>query len=374
MALAQLNGNVVEHASLLAFYENYFPQIKHIEGKGVTERYITDQDPTKVDSIDIPRLLPMKAHARKIGGASNGGWINTRNANGGYSPEAVFYTVQLNRVFDEDVLLPYTLLTSSKLEFKTSVNKVITDSFAQTINGYTWAGQFKKFFDDNAVSAGAVFTYNGTTVTACKAFQDANSTFLDGDMSIGALAISSEEKQAFISPALNTAMKDSYATNGANLAIQINATGFMNPFTQSQSARVDTRTGLLGLYDGVVLTLFNNEERKLVYEILGLTSSDTDELAILNKIQGMIVYAGTTVRGVAGLSLEVNKDPYNNSTYVFAPYAKFGVGVLSGKSIKMIANGDITDANLATVKAKIAIADVLSAVGDGTNYSTQSHR
>jgi hypothetical protein len=40
----------------------------------------------------------------------------------------------------------------------------------------------------------------------------------------------------------------------------------------------------------------------------------------------------------------------------------------------MIANGDITDANLATVKAKIAIADVLSAVGDGTNYSTQSHR
>jgi hypothetical protein len=150
MALAQLNGNVVEHASLLAFYENYFPQIKHIEGKGVTERYITDQDPTKVDSIDIPRLLPMKAHARKIGGASNGGWINTRNANGGYSPEAVFYTVQLNRVFDEDVLLPYTLLTSSKLEFKTSVNKVITDSFAQTINGYTWAGQFKKFFDERA--------------------------------------------------------------------------------------------------------------------------------------------------------------------------------------------------------------------------------
>lgn len=374
MALAQLNGNVVEHASLLAFYENYFPQIKHIEGKGVTERYITDQDPKKVDSIDVPRILPMKAHARKIGGASNGGWINTRNAQGGYSPEAVFYTVALNRVFDEDVLLPYTLLTSSKLEFKTAVNKIITDSFAQTINGYTWAGQFKKFFDDNTAVADSVFVYNGTTVTACKAFQDANSKFLDGDMSIGALAIPSDEKQAFISPALNTAMKDSYATNGANLAIQINATGFLNPFTQAESTRVDTRTGLLGMYDGVVLTLFNKEERSLVYEILGLTVSDTDEKTILDKIQGMIVYAGTTVRGVAGLSLEVNKDPYNNGTYIFAPYAKFGVGVLSGKSIKMIANDTITDANLATVKAKIAIADVLSAVGDGTNYSSQSHR
>ena len=54
MALAQVNGNVVEHASLLAFYENYFPQIKHIEGKGVSERYITDQDPKKVNEIDIP--------------------------------------------------------------------------------------------------------------------------------------------------------------------------------------------------------------------------------------------------------------------------------------------------------------------------------
>lgn len=374
MALAQLNGNVVEHASLLVFYENFFPAIKHIEGKGVSERYITDQDPEKVNEIDVPRILPIKAHARKIGGSSNGGWINTRNAQGGYAPEAVYYTVSLNRVFDEDVLLPKSLLTSSKLEFKNAVNKIITDSFAQTINAYTWAGQFKKFFEDNTAVNDAVFVYDGSTTTACQAFQNANASLLNGDMTIGAMTIPSDEKQAFISSALDTAMKSQYATNASNLAAQINATGFLNPFTQAESKRVDTRTGLLGLYDGVYLTLFSTPERSVVYEVLGLTSTDTAEIAILDKIEGMIVYAGTTVRGVAGLSLEVNKDPYNNGSFVFAPYAKFGVGVLSGKSIKMIASSTISDADLATVEDKIAIADVLSSVGDGTSYSTQSNR
>lgn len=368
MALKIVNNSVVEHATHLAFYENIFPQLKHLEGKGVNERFLTEGDPRSCNEIDIPRMLPIKPHYRTLGAVSNGGFKNTRNTTGGYVNDSVFYSVTLNHVFDEVVSLPYTLIASNAVDFAGAINSNITSSFAQTLNAFTWASQI--YAMAQVVTADDVTVWDKTT-TAAAAFTDANALLTEGDMSIGVRSVPADRRQAFISTKFNSAIKSMYSTNASDLAVQINATGFVNPYGLSEGKRVDTRTGLCGLYDGVVMTLITKAEMSDVADILGISNDTTAAKTLFDEIEGFIVYGDATIRGVAGPAIEVHDDAYAYSTKVFAPFAKFGVGVLSGKSVKVISNKAWTATDIATLKSKVSIADGLSAVGDGTNYSSQ---
>ena len=368
MALKQINNSVVEHATHLAFYENLFPQLKHIEGKGVNERFLNPDDPTTCNSIDIPRLLPIKGHFRTLGSSNNGGFRNTRNADGGYVNDSVYYTIQLNHVFDESTSLPYSLITSNAVDFAAAVNANITSSFAQTLNAYTWATQLVQFAKDTTAVADGVVAWTGST-TAASAFTSANALLTEGDMSIGLRSVPADRRQAFVSTKFDGALKSMYSTNASDLAVQINATGFVNPYGLTESKRVDSRTGLAGLYDGVVLTLITKAEMGDVKEYLGNVEGVN---TLIDTIEGIIVYGDATIRGVAGPHIAVNNDPYNYGSRVFAPYAKFGVGVLSGKTVKLIVSTAWTATNLTTMKGA-SLVDGVSAIGDGTNYSKQSN-
>ena len=372
MALVQKNGFDVEHGTSLVVYENLFPSIKHIEGKGVTSKYVNG-DVAKMDSVDVTRILPKKPNFRTIGAVSNGGFHNTNNANGGNSPESVHYTVALNHVFDEDTSVAGTQIMETQVAFKEFVNKNITDCFALTLNAFTWATQLYGYIDEADTTAQA--TPSGSK-TAAEAFQDVVALLADGDMSIGAWNIQPQDCQAFITPTLNAALKSQYATNASEAAAQINATGFINPFNQAEGKRVDYRSGILGIYDGVLLSSINSAEMDLVCEILGLTASDTTEIALVKLIKGFVVYGGATLRGVAGPQIEVNKDPYHNGGVVFAPLAKFGVAQLSGKSVKAITSTALTAANFTTLKAKVALIDGMSSAYTGADrkFSSNSKR
>jgi hypothetical protein len=372
MALVLKNGFDVDHATSLVIYENLFPSIKHIAGKGVTEKYVNG-DVSKADSVDVMRVLPKKPNYRKLGAQSNGGWHNTNNAQGGYSPESVHYTVEVNHVFDEDTSIALSQLMETKISFREIVNKNITDCFATTLNCFTWATQLYGYIQ--TATATDQTTYGGS-VTAAKAFQDAVAQLANGDMSIGAMFIQPQDCQAFIKPSLNAELKSQYATNASDLAVQINATGFINPFSQREDTRVDYRTGLLGLYDGVVMTSINGAEMEIVEEILGLKSTDTTELALMDNIQGIVVYGGATLRGVVGPNIEANKDPFTNGGVVLAPFAKFGVAQLSGKSVKLITSTALTTQNIAALKAKFALADGMSSAYTGADrkYSSNTKR
>ena len=74
-------------------------------------------------------------------------------------------------------------------------------------------------------------------------------------------------------------MKAQYIQNASEAAARILATGFINPFNGREDKRIDERTGLLGMYDGVDLFNFNKVTREFVYVALGIagTANDSDE-------------------------------------------------------------------------------------------------
>ena len=82
MAFVQVNDYDVEHVSNMLAYENLFPAIQHINGKGATDKWTTPKDIESVTYIDIMRVLPYAPEFRQLGAVNNGGFANSLNKEG----------------------------------------------------------------------------------------------------------------------------------------------------------------------------------------------------------------------------------------------------------------------------------------------------
>ena len=397
MSYVALNGYDVEHASSMLVYENLFPEIQHINGKGCIDKYTKTEDVDSVTYIDVMRVLPYAPRFRKLGSLNNGAYHNSKNV-GGYNnaPQSQHYTIPVDLIYDEGVAITSPQIFSNPINLKQVVLAQLVKTAGMAINVITYAKQIEGFFrnGDNFdkglshqvgsivqgdISAGeiadAVFSYDGTAATtaatyATSVFQSANESLNDGIPEIGALTVPSDERQGFITPQLNRLMKAQYLQNASEASARILANGFMNPFNGAESDRIDSRTGMCGMYDGVDLFMFNKVTRKFVYVALGIlgTADDTDETltavrGLLDKLQGMIVYGAGTCRGIVGPSITANPNVYFGGVYIL-PKMKVGVEVLHGATIKVLVDagaslaGAWTAANIATIMNTIKFTPI----------------
>lgn len=371
MAFVTVKGYDVEHASSLLVYENLFPEIQHINGKGVIDRYTKTDDVESVTYIDVMRVLPYAPRFRQLGATNNGAYHNAKNE-GGYAnaPQSVHYTIPVDLIYDEGVPITQAQIYSNPVALQQVVLAQLVKTAGMSINVITYAKQIEGFFrnGDNFdkglahtvgsivagdISAGeiadAVYAYDPTAAvnsgnSATDAFQSANESLNDGIPEIGALTVPSDERQAFITPQINKLMKGQYLQNASEASARILANGFMNPFTEAMSDRIDSRTGMCGMYDGVDMFLFNKVTRQFVYVALGIAGTADDTAgnlpavrALLNQLEGMIVYGAGTCRGIVGPSVTANPNVYFGGVYIL-PKMKVGVEVLHGATIKVLVN------------------------------------
>lgn len=370
MAFQTVKGYDVEHASSLLVYENLFPEIQHINGKGVTDKYTPSNDVESVMYIDVMRVLPYAPRFRQIGGANNGAYHNAANNGYANAPQSQHYTIPVDLFYDEGVPITSPQIYANPVALKAVVLAQLVKTAGMAINIITYAKQIEGFFrnGDNfdkakthskgsivaddvkaAEIAEAVYGYDPAAVGAAPAsptmkFISANGSLSDGIPEIGALTVPSDERQAFVSPAFNVLMKGQYMQNASEASARILATGFINPFTQSESARIDSRTGMCGMYDDVDCFMFNKVTRQFVYVALGIAGTSNDAAAdlaacraSLDKIGAIIVYGAGTCRGIVGPTVEANPNTYYGGVYIL-PKMKVGVECLHGATIKMVIN------------------------------------
>lgn len=402
MAFVALNGYDVEHASSLLVYENLFPEIQHINGKGCVDKYTKTDDVDSVTYIDIMRVLPYAPRFRKLGATNNGAYHNAQNVGGyGNAPQSTHYTIPVDLVYDEGVAITSPQIYSNPVALQSVVLAQLVKTAGMSINVITFAKQIEAFFrqGDNfdkakAGTPGAIAAADitpteisdaveidsaGNAAGAASAFLLANSKLNDGIPEIGALVVPADERQGFVTAAYNAKMKAQYMQNASESAARILASGFMNPFTNTEGKRIDSRTGLVGMYDGVDLFLFTKTTKQFVYVALGIlgTADDTDTTAyrktsrdVLDKIEAIIVYGAGTCRGIVGPSVTANPNVYFGGVYLL-PKMKVGVEVLSGATIKLVVDDAATptvwtDANIAKVMNTIAFTPIDGAVVTGT--------
>lgn len=392
MAFQTLNGYDVEHASSMLVYENLFPTIQHINGKGVIDKYTSTNDVESVTYIDVMRVLPYAPRFRQLGATNNGAYHNAQNE-GGYrnAPQSTHYTIPVDLIYDEGVPITSPQIYANPVALRQVVLAQLVKTAGMAINVITYAKQIEGFFrnGDNfdkakthAVGAieaaditadeiaNAVFAYDPSVVatdanSSTNAFISANESLNDGIPEIGALTVPTDERQGFITPQLNRLMKAQYMQNASEASARILATGFINPFNGQEGKRIDTETGLCGMYDGVDLFMFNKVTRQFVYVALGLLGTANDAAGklptvrgLLDKFTGMIVYGAGTCRGIVGPSVEANPNTYYGGVYIL-PKMKVGVEVLHGATIKMIIDAG---ANLANTWTAANIADIMNTI------------
>lgn len=390
MAFSALNGYNVEHASQLATYENLFGEIQHINGKGCIDTYTKPSDIESVTMIDVMRVLPYAPRFRQLGATNNGTWHNKQNEGGyGNAPESTKYQINVDLIYDEGIAITNNQIYSNPVNLKAVIMAQLVKTAGMSINVVTYAKQIEAYFRngdnfDKALThakgaivadditsdeiANSVFAYDpaATGLSANSpslAFQNANANLDNGIIEIGAFIVPREERQAFVSSAYNTLIKGQYAQNASEASARILATGFINPFTASQETKINAATGLLGMYDGVDMFLFNAVVKKFVYVALGILGTANDAAqalvdcrAALDKLGGILVYGAGTLRGIIGPSIEANPNPYFGGVYIL-PKLKMGVEVIHGASIKMIINGG---AALATTWSAADIAKLMN--------------
>lgn len=388
MAFKAINGYDVEHASSMLVYENLFPEIQHINGKGCIDKYTKTDDVESVTYIDVMRVLPYAPRFRQLGATNNGTYHNKKNEGGyGNAPQSTHYTIPVDLIYDEGVAITQSQIYSNPIQLKQVVLAQLVKTAGLAINVITYAKQIEGFFRngdnfDKALAhqvggilagditageiANAVFSFDPTAAPqavnhATGAFQSANESLNDGIPEIGALTVPTDERQGFITPQLNRIMKSQYLQNASEASARILANGFMNPFDGRESDRIDSRTGMCGMYDGVDLFQFNKVTRQFVYVALGVLGTANDSAnnlpavrALLDQLEGMIVYGAGTCRGIVGPSITANPNPYFGGVYIL-PKMKVGVEVLHGATIKVLVNAGAnlvsawTDANIALI-------------------------
>lgn len=374
MAYVTRNGYDVEHASSLLVMENLFPAVQHLNNKGVIDTYTKTDAVESVTLIDIKRVLPYAPRFRQVGSANNGTWFNQRNM-GGWRNEAQsqHYTIPVDLIYDEGVPVTDVQDYSSPTRLKEIVTNQLINAAALSINIVTFAKQLLGYFKDSytagaatdAQLAASAFIWDPTKVgaevgSATDVFVAANSALNDGVPEMGAFQIPVDRRQAFVSSEFDRYLKKQYASNASQAAAEINATGFINPFTQRESLRIDTRTGLCGMYDGVYVFLLNANTRMWVYIAMGY-SATMDQAStikgILDRISAFICYADATCRGIVGPTVEVNKHPFQNGVYII-PKLKMGVDVINGKGIKVIFKTGLSKSEVNLINASLSFTPI----------------
>lgn len=370
MAYVALNGFDVEHASSLLVMENLFPTIQHINGMGVTDKYTKTKDIENITSIDVMRVLPYAPRFRQLGAVNNGTWHNAKNDGYSNAPQSQHYTIPVDLIYDEGVPVTRTIAESNPIQLQQIVMKQIVEAAGLAINVCTYAKQLEAFFKNFDASGLPVdstiasqFAADSTlapvaTGSYADAFINANAELNEGVKTIGAFVVPVEERQAFVTNKFDRIMKRQYMSNASSPACNILANGVINPFTDTVGTRINEKTGYCGTYDGVDLFIMNKMVMRFVYFALGLDPDNdlTGAVALLDDIVAMVVYAGATVRGIVGPTVEANPNIYYGGVYIL-PKLKMGVEVVAPDGIKLLVDNSgsaWTAANIITIKGAIS--------------------
>lgn len=146
MAFQTVKGYDVEHASSLLVYENLFPEIQHINGKGVTDKYTPSNDVESVMYIDVMRVLPYAPRFRQIGGANNGAYHNAANNGYANAPQSQHYTIPVDLFYDEGVPITSSQIYANPVALKAVVLAQLVKTAGMAINIITYAKQIEGFF------------------------------------------------------------------------------------------------------------------------------------------------------------------------------------------------------------------------------------
>ena len=309
-----INGIAAKRVLSNQILENLYQGLIESDGEGITQRFSYDVSGAE---IRFTHVKPIKALARRLGSAVNGGNFPI-SANEG---ETDTFGIRVLDVMDDPIDLAQVSMNMIPVDLLGAYIKSYTDQVNLNINALTIAGKYYATYMREAVGGDVNITeYDGTDIQ--KALLDANSLLDDGAPDMGVSMFPQDDRCLTIQAKYRSTLlaKGILSIGGANYAYDIVKGGTINPGVAPRKSE----DGFIGIFDNVPVHVVSSLVYKVAAGYLGLEEKD------LTQVIACVSSGFANVRAIAAVrDVKVIDHPDGQGIRI-QPLTRFGFDVVPG--------------------------------------------
>ena len=294
--------------------DNLYQGVIESDGEGVTQRFTYDVSGAEIRFVHVK---PVKALARRLGSAVNGGNFPISAKEG----ETDSFGIRVLDVMDDPIDLAQVSMQMIPVDLLGKYIKSYTDQVALNINAVTVAGKFYSTFLKQANGYDVnVIEYDGNDLQ--KALLDANSALDEGAEDMGVSMFPQDDRCLTIQAKYRSTLlaKGILSLGGANYAYDILKGGVANAGATPRKSE----DGYIGIFDNVPVHIVSSLVYKTAAGYLGLAEKDLKQIIACASSGFANVRALAAVRDV-----KVIDHPDGQGVRI-QPLTRFGFDVVPG--------------------------------------------
>lgn len=294
--------------------DNLYQGLIESDGEGVTQRFTYDVSGAEIRFVHVK---PVKALARRLGSAVNGGNFPISAKEG----ETDSFGIRVLDVMDDPIDLAQVSMQMIPVDLLGKYIKSYTDQVTLNINAVTVAGKYYATFLKQAKGEDVnVIEYDGANLQT--ALLDANSALDEGAEDMGVSMFPQDDRCLTIQAKYRSTLlaKGILTLGGANYAYDILKGGVAN----AGAAPRKNEDGFIGIFDNVPVHIVSGLVYKTAAGYLGLTGEDLKQVVACASSGYANVRALAAVRDV-----KVIDHPDGQGVRI-QPLTRFGFEVVPG--------------------------------------------
>ena len=327
-----INGVSAERRISPAILKNMYQGLVEKDGRGVNDKFVTEDDATSSAQVFVNRVLPVKMKPREMGANKNGASFSQNQ----HFVQTETVGIEILQVLDDPIIIPRARQDMIKVDLLAEQTKIYSDRLRTIVNGATFASKVLKTWIEDAAGH-EVYTKVLTTAGGANIlnqFIEANSLLDEGDSEHGIDLFPEDTRVCVIKPAYRATLKTSgvLVLGGANYAYDIAKGAAIS--TEAKVSK--TEDGYIGEIDGVPCHVISNESLQHASGFLGFGESEIKASPLIGYISSSYANA----RGVSTSKLTKVVDTRGGQGLELQPYCKFGVASWYAKGNVILASED----------------------------------
>ena len=313
-----INGVRAEAKISQALLENMFQGLFETAGRGVNDKYVTEEEANTNAQIFVNRVVPIKMKPREMGSTKNGGSFS----NDKHFVQTETVGIDILQVIDDTIYIPRARQDTIKVDLLAKNVDVHGRYLNTVINGATagahilsaWQGEL-----DGEYNAIDITEADITGGKLAQRFMELNSLLDEGDDKHGIDVFPEDGRIAVFKMGFRPILKAGgvLMIGGSNYAQAI-----LKGRSLAEGARDTTsENGYWGDIDGVPCHGISNESLRNASEFMGLPSAELKKSSFV----GYIASDYATARGVSMIESTKIVPAIEGQGIVLQPFTKFGV-------------------------------------------------
>lgn len=333
-----INGVSAERRFAAAVLENMYQGLVEKNGRGINDKFVTEDDATSSAQVFVNRVLPVNMQPREQGATKNGASFS---ANSHYT-QTETVGIELLQVLDDTIIIPRARQDMIKVDLLAEQTKIYSDRLTTIINGATFASKVLKSWLEESLGNEInkkIITISGADSDVEKKlvlhkFIEANSLLDEGDEAHGIDLFPEDTRVCVVKPSYRAILKTSgiLVIGGANYGYDI-AKG--DAISHADSAR-KSEDGYIGEIDGVPCHIISNQSLGHAEGFLGFKAGELKACPLF----GYIASSYANARGVSTAKRTKVVDAISGQGLVLQPYTKFGVVSWYAKGNVLLLNAE----------------------------------